>query len=448
MGLGEKKTSSKFSFGILLLLIIFPFSAISIIGTGDESAHGNVQFSWESTWGASSFNFSDFDMGCDIAVNSDKLYVVMETHNISGFDAGIIRFNNLGQIDWYKLWDNGSAEIPHAIVYHSGYLYITGFADSNPDYPFLIKYQTNGTMVWETVWNTPVYSRSYDLLVTDNYVTIVGVYNRSLNYDYNQILVIQYDLDGNQQWNNTYSITGLKSKGYSITGDSNSLYIAGDYNATQGDYNRFLIKLNMQGSIQWTKTYGVTGYDEFLNDVMLYNNRIYSTGRIHPHGTDDYAFLTLCYTSDGSLLWHATWDGDDFDRDPKLAVYDTYLIVAGTSGFGYIEGQGTELNPVIVGFTLETGQFLGASHNTITTDVHERMKSFVIAGNTLYGVGHKEVNTYFVSDLLIVKFTGSYVPTDENPPFISNYPLLVLIFISIGASLLKLKKVKKNAYLK
>lgn len=84
----------------------------------------------------------------------------------------------------------------------------------------------------------------------------------------NDFWVLKLDINGNIQWQKTYGGSGddkgraiiqTNDGGYAITGPSMSS--DGDGSQNKGFHDHWLVKLDQQGNIQWEKSYGFSGHD-------------------------------------------------------------------------------------------------------------------------------------------------------------------------------------------
>ncbi len=101
----------------------------------------------------------------------------------------------------------------------------------------------------------------------------------------------------------------------------------GNFNATHGSYDAFLVKTNGEGDILWKKTYGGSDFDAFYNMVETTNGDIYAIGATSSNdgqvsglhgsvGTEDIWLAKL--NSNGNLLSQHCYGGSGDDYSIKL----------------------------------------------------------------------------------------------------------------------------------
>jgi len=84
----------------------------------------------------------------------------------------------------------------------------------------------------------------------------------------NDFWVLKLDINGNIEWQKTYGGSGddlgraiiqTTDGGFAITGPSKSS--DGDATSNKGQHDHWILKLDAQGTIQWEKSYGFAGHD-------------------------------------------------------------------------------------------------------------------------------------------------------------------------------------------
>ena len=90
--------------------------------------------------------------------------------------------------------------------------------------------------------------------------------------------VRKHDSNGNTLWSKVQS--GLSTMIFqSMDGDgSGNVYLSGKYQASSGNFNAMVRKLNSSGTVLFTKTYGTSAYDDALGIATITGSEIYTTG--------------------------------------------------------------------------------------------------------------------------------------------------------------------------
>ncbi len=199
------------------------------------------------------------DDGNAVAVDQyNNCYVVGRIDN----DAFIVKYDLNGNVVWNQTWGGLGDEEGYAVAVNPNQnsCYMTGtiegfnVSDTNG---FLVKYDLNGTLLWNLTWGGPNTDGGQALAVDSfGYCYIAGVINKYNEFSGDGIL-IKFDPDGHQLWNRTYG--GLEQEdGTGVALDSGDhCYLAGTTASFAVDsyYSMYLVKYTTTGIQVWNKTY-------------------------------------------------------------------------------------------------------------------------------------------------------------------------------------------------
>ena len=218
------------------------------------------------------------------------------------------------------------AEIYENFVYCCGYCNHTSFSGSGDI--FLLKYDSSGNIIWETTFDGGDYETAYYVTGYDGYIYLCG---STMSYSEGglDIILLKYDTDGNLIWYKTWG--GQNDEGsYEIVAYNNYLYICGyttSYGA--GSYDGILLKYDTDGNLIWYKSYGGEGYDDFAG-ITAYDNYIYVTGQ-----RDSYASMTLLkYDTDGNIIFEKSWSEEPTQFGNAVIIYEDNIYIVGGMGEG------------------------------------------------------------------------------------------------------------------
>lgn len=313
--------------------------------------------------------------------SSGNVIVTGYRHNFSSniVESGLLtlKYDNNGNLLWDKLIAGTWAFAVRSIVDQSGNIYVTGRAwQYTATYDFVtIKYAPDGTQLWFDTFDqnggfhTPTgmdLDQSNNLFITGGgqsggLITVMynsagvrqwvrehsgsagsnikadnngGIFITGSFYDFNtgtgnDLMLLKYDLSGNQVWQKFYDF-GNYEYGKLINIDSHSDIIVTGFGTLPGQFPGWLtVKIDPYGNLLWYKRFKANqAWEEFPNFTLIGpQNEIYVTGNVGVSygGTTYHGLQTVRYNSDGSNPWVADVNlyagkgmGLALDADPNL----------------------------------------------------------------------------------------------------------------------------------
>ncbi len=133
---------------------------------------------------------------------------------------------------------------------------------------------------------------------------------------------------GGADTNYRCSVQQTNDGGYIIAGSTTSF--------GAGNNDIYLIKTNVYGDTLWTKTYGGIGNDfgSFVQQTL--DGGFIVCGRTTSFGAGGYDVYLIKINSNGNLLWSKTYGGlgDDFGNCVRQTLDGGYIVVGTTLSFG------------------------------------------------------------------------------------------------------------------
>lgn len=322
--------------------------------------NGNIL--WEKSYGG-----SGYDYGYSICLGQDGGYMLAgyssstDGHISSpkgGNDYWIIKIDEEGNIEWEKSYGGLESDLAKYIIpsQDGGYVIlgdskssggmVSGHHGTVEESDFwIIKIDIDGNILWENSFGSTEDENADEIIqLSTTELIAVGVSsgNDGDVLDNNggaDGWVIKLDEDGNLIWTNNYG--GTQSEfDLSITKDSsNKLFIAGSTQSSNiivpenyGSYDIFVISINGDGIILWSKNFGGSGADNYVkirnrgsNEFILSS---YST-------SDDYDvllnyggadFWLFAIDSMGQIKWNKTIGGSNEDVVRSLLITNRIFI--------------------------------------------------------------------------------------------------------------------------
>ena len=301
---------------------------------------GNLQ--WQNTFGG-----SDDDVGFSVQRTFDGGYIITGytlSFGSGGSDVYLIKTDSAGNLLWQKTFDGSDYDCGYSVqqTIDGGYIvagkawsfaFGGGFTDV-----YLIKTDPNGNLLWQKTFGGSDEDDGFSVLqTTDGGYIIVGYTESFAEGYYGDVYLIKTDPNGNLNWQKTFggsdldcgnSIQNTTDGGYIIAGETSSF--------GAGGYDVYLIKTDLEGNLQWQKTFG-GGENEFGESVQQMSDGGYiiagSTVDVNEERSDVYLVKT---DSAGNLQWQKTFGGsyDDGGESVQQTSDGGFIIAGLTCSFG------------------------------------------------------------------------------------------------------------------
>ncbi len=276
---------------------------------------------WEKTWETE----SKYEQGFSVAVDvSDNVYVVGSTNPIGPdeWNALLVKCTPEGQILWRQVWGGSHGAGGNAVTVDArGNVYVVGsvVAHSSLD-AFLVKYTAEGEMLWEKRWgrDETEWGRGVAVDVVGN-VYIAGSTDVVLDSGGDAFLV-KYSSQGNMLWERTWG-RSFEDWGESVAvAPTGSVYVVGKTWLAAGNDYAFLVKYSSEGEILWEKTWGGGEHDEGESVAADAAGNVYIAGSTASFGAGSYDAFLVKYSPEGEILWEKTWGGSELEHRSSITV--------------------------------------------------------------------------------------------------------------------------------
>gem|GEM_PF-771989 len=233
----------------------------------------------------------------------------------------------------------------------------------------------------------------YSILKASDEGYIVAGYTSSFGAGGNDVLVLKLDLLGNISWARTFggssndfatSVLLTADGGYTVAGYTSSF--------GAGNNDILVLKLDAQGNLVWTKTFGGSSAEEAysISEGSNGEDQGYIVAGYSYSYSTNYDFLVLKMDSHGNFTWAKTFVAGSFDMAKSVfQTPDGSYIVA---GYSYSSSSGYDflvLKLDIDGNFSWARTFGGSSHEYANSLYKTSDGGFIVAGNTnSFGVGN------------------------------------------------------------
>ncbi len=234
----------------------------------------------------------------------------------------------------------------HSVLFICGLFLLAFNGNSQP-------FQIN----WQQCYGGSSEEGGHSIVNTDDGFLLLGTTysnngNVSGNHGQNDYWLIKTDLDGNLQWQKCYGgsadetarrIVPCLDGGYLLCGTTYSMsspgYYNGDVTGNHGSFDYWLVKINAQGTIEWSKCLGGLGYDILLDIAPAEDSGFLICGESDSedgdvtgnHGLIDAWVVRIDHQ--GAIKWQRSFGGSDLDNG--ISIISTtdggFILISNTS---------------------------------------------------------------------------------------------------------------------
>ncbi len=345
-------------------------------------------------------------------------------------DVWIIKFNINGTLEWQKTIGGNNTDGLYKIINDSDGGFILGCSSSSNisgektedsrglnDY-WLIKIDSQGNIIWQKTIGGERIDVLRSITETSDGGLLIGGYSDSIisgektenprgilfEFDY---WVLKLDSNNNVEWQRTiggdlsdrlYTVKTTTDGGYILGGESLSNISAEKTEDCRGDFDYWLVKLDIQGDIEWQKTLGGNGLEvyadliETIDGGFLVGGYSYSgiSGDKTMDNYSDFAdYWIIKLNNIGEIQWQKVIGGFESDYLDSISQKPDGTTVLGGSSHSNISGDKTENSRGLSDFWLvlidENGEIIG--QKTIGGSAVDGVKDVLITPNGNYFVG-------------------------------------------------------------
>jgi hypothetical protein len=300
-------------------------------------ANGNLQ--WTKTIGG-----KDWEAGISLIQTSDGGYAIAgftKSFSAGGHDVYVVKLDANGNLQWTKTIGGKETDVCNSLIQTSdgGYA-ITGgtnsFGAGEPDV-YVVKLDANGNLQWTKTIGGENWDVGFSLVQTsDGGYAIAGATN-SFDAGEADVYVVKLDASGSLQWTKTIggptseigsSLIQTSDGGYAIVGATNSFGAGGE--------DVYVVKLDASGNLQWTKTIGGPGADWGRSLIQTSDGGYAIAGCTKSFGAGGLDVYVVKLDANGNLQWTKTIGGPDSEEGVYLIQTSDggYAIAGETESFG------------------------------------------------------------------------------------------------------------------
>jgi hypothetical protein len=310
---------------------------------------GNVQ--WQKAYGGSATDYA-----YSVQQTSDGGYIVASyTYSFSsgnyGGDAWVLKLDSNGNVQWQKTYGGSDDDRAYSIQQTSDGGYIVAGstcsyngADSWDCDVWVLKLDSIGNVQWQKTYGGGDDTASSVQQTVDGGYIVAGT-TFSFGAGNGDIWVLKLNADGTISWQKTYGGSEYDCTGGDLTiqqtynwlGNPDGYVIVGT-NGSFGavSYDIWILRLNLDGTVAWQKTYGSGGGDEGLSIQQTADGGYIVGGVINSFGSGSSDAWLLKLNADGTISWQKTFGGSKWEGScyAQQAMDGGYIVASVTSSFG------------------------------------------------------------------------------------------------------------------
>ena len=296
---------------------------------------------WNKTWGGTSYDAAESVIqtsdGGYVVVGSTASYAVAGT----GGDTFILKYDSIGDLVWSKTWGGASSDHAYSVIQTDDDSYVvTGYADISGagNDVFLLKYDSTGNLIWNKTWGSAGSDGAMSLMSTSDGGYMIAGSTNITDVSYGDTLLLKYDSNGSLVWNKTWGGATKSDNAKSViqTNDGNYVVAGSTDNYSHGNSDMFLIKYDTTGAVIWSKVWGGTGYDYAYSVVQTNDGGYVVAGYGSSFGAGSYSLMVVKYNSSGDLEWNKTFSGSSwaFGASIVKTTDNGYAVAGWTNSYG------------------------------------------------------------------------------------------------------------------
>jgi type IX secretion system substrate protein/putative pyrroloquinoline-quinone binding quinoprotein len=251
-----------------------------------------------------------------IAVTDDGGYVI--AGNTTSFGAGsydmfVVKLDGAGNLQWERTFGGSSEDCAYSIIRTAdGSFAVAGYTNSfgagNRDI-LMLKLNRKGNLIWSKTIGGASDDNAYCIIETSDGGYALAGYTYSFGTNRN-IYLVKLNSSGNLQWSKTIGGTSIEEAFSIIQAADGGYTLAGYKNASPYDDDMYIVKLDNNGTIQWGRIIGGTGYERAYSIVQTPDGGYTAAGFFNPQPGEEIDVMYIVkLNGSGTIQWNKTGVG-------------------------------------------------------------------------------------------------------------------------------------------
>jgi len=293
---------------------------------------GDLQ--WNRTWGGvvhDGANSIELDESGNIYVAGSSGENFADLYG----DVLLLKYNNVGELQWNKTWGGNQRDGGDGIVIDSlGDIYVAvttqSFGAGQHDIG-LLKYNNSGDLQWNRTWGGSAMDWSTGIAIDSSDNVYIAGTTDSFGDGNGDLCLLKYNSSGDLQWSRNWGLgAGEYSRGITLD-ELGNIYLTG---ITDNTRNLFILKYNPLGVLSWSRTHSIGAPYDLFDIELDSSNNIFLAGYKEVNGYRDMFLIN--YDNAGNFICDLTWGGNFGDEASALAIdsSDNIFISGSTNSYG------------------------------------------------------------------------------------------------------------------
>jgi hypothetical protein len=272
---------------------------------------------WKNTFGG-----SDEDRGMDVKQTSDGGYIIVGYTKSKGSgveDIWLVKTNKNGEEIWDKTFGgiNDDRGLSIDLTMDGGFIIAgitSSFGAGNYD-AWIIKTDSHGNKVWERIFGGRGSDGGVSILTDRDEGFILTGWTEHYNSSDKNVFIVRIDSRGNEIWEKSLGELG-NCEGNSIWQTADRGYIISGCVRVKGNAKMdvLLVKTDLEGKIEWYKTFGGIGWDDGYFAFQTSDNGFIILGDKSKAGSNNGEMWMIKTNSNGQESWNKTF-GENYNGE-------------------------------------------------------------------------------------------------------------------------------------
>ncbi|NPA48128.1 MAG: CGP-CTERM sorting domain-containing protein [Thermococci archaeon] len=298
---------------------------------------------WAKTYGGPG---EDVAKSITVMKNGDMIVAgYTDSFGAGRMDAWVLKLSPNGSVIWSKTYGGLLNDRANAVALtDDGNVVVVGttasFGAGGSDV-WVLKLSPNGSIIWSKTYGGGMDDGAKAVAITKNGSMMVAGYTYSSSSKSRDAWVLKLSPNGSIIWQKAYGGLYTDIASGVVTAPNGDVIVAGtttSFGCLGEDV--WVFKLSPNGSVIWSKLYGESNADEANGIVLTPNKELVVAGVTSSLGVGNYDAWMLKLTMNGSIIWQRVYGGKRLDWINSVLVAPNGDIIAG--GYTNSFSNGTE----------------------------------------------------------------------------------------------------------